>query len=89
MRENALPPLHHGGKPLFKNFKSLTGTKHYKVMEFNLESQTFLSSTDPKAQVSFSNRNLSVECRHCCKLFTFSPELLDQFLPKLAQSIIE
>ena len=52
------------------------------------------SSPEPKAQVSFSDQNLSVvrRCRRCRrKLFTFSsssPEPLDQFQPNLAQSII-
>ena len=57
------------------------------------------SSPEPKAQVSFSDHNLSVvrrrrrrrrwRCR--CKLFTFSsssPEPLGQFQPNLAQSIL-
>ena len=61
------------------------------------------SSPEPKAQVSFSDQNLSVvcrrcrrrrcrRCRRCRKLFTFSsssPEPLGQFQPNLAQSIIE
>ena len=62
------------------------------------------SSPEPKAQVSFSDQNLSVvrrrcrcrRCRRCrrrrCrKLFTFSsssPEPLSQFQPNLAQSIL-
>ena len=59
------------------------------------------SSPEPKAQVSFSDQNLSVVrrcrlCRCCCcrcrrKLFTFSsssPEPLGQFQPNLAQSIL-
>ena len=53
------------------------------------------SSPEPKAQVSFSDQNLSVvrPCRCCCrrKLFTFSsssPEPLGQFQPNLAQSIL-
>ena len=57
------------------------------------------SSPEPKAQVSFSDRNLSVvhhrRCRRCywrCrKLFTFSsssPEILGLFQPNLAQSIL-
>ena len=56
----------------------------------------FFSSPEPKAQVSFSDQNLSVVCRLCCcrcrrKLFTFSsssPEPLGQFQPNLAQSIL-
>ena len=59
----------------------------------------FFSSPEPKAQVSFSDQNLSVvrrRCRRCrrrrCrKLFTFSsssPEPLGQFQPNLAQSIL-
>ena len=54
---------------------------------------------EPKAQVSFSDHNLSVVRRRCprrrwcrCrKLFTFSsssPEPLDQFQPNLAQSVL-
>ena len=55
------------------------------------------SSPEPKAQVSFSDQNLSVVRRcsscswHCRKLFTFSsssPEALGQFQPNLAQSIL-
>ena len=55
------------------------------------------SSPEPKAQVSFSDQNLSVVrrcsscCWHCRKLFTFSsssPEALGQFQPNLAQSIL-
>ena len=56
------------------------------------------SSPEPKAQVSFSDQNLSTvrhrcccHCRRCCKLFTFSsssPEPLGQFQPNLAQSIL-
>ena len=48
------------------------------------------SSPEPKAQVNFSDQNMSVvrrrcRCRRCFKLFTFSfssPESLDQFQPK-------
>ena len=49
-----------------------------------------LSLPEPKAQVTFSDQNLYILCRHCCKLFTFSssPEPLGQFQPNLAQSII-
>ena len=55
------------------------------------------SSPEPKAQVSFSDQNLSVVrrrrcCRHCRrKIFTFSsfsPEPLGQFQPNLAQSYL-
>ena len=52
------------------------------------------SSPEPKAQVSFSDQNLSVVRRRCCrcrKLFTFSSssqEPLGQFQPNLAQSIL-
>ena len=63
---------------------------------------SIFSSPEPKAQVSFSNQNFSVvrrRCRchrrrwrrsRCHKLFTLSssPEPLDQFQPKLAQSIL-
>ena len=57
--------------------------------------QLVFSSPEPKAQVSFSDQNLSVvrrRCR-CCfrKLFTFwssSPEPLVQFQPNLAPSIL-
>ena len=45
-----------------------------------------------KAQVSFSDRSLSIVRRRCRrKLFTFSsssPEALGQFQPNLAQGII-
>ena len=62
----------------------------------------FISSPKPKAQVSFSDQNLSVVRRRCCcrrhrrrrrlcrKLFTFSsssPESLDKFQPNLVQII--
>ena len=62
------------------------GTKYPWVM--------IISSPEPKAQVSFSDQNLSVvrrRCRRCCQLFTFSsssPEPLGQFQPNLAQSIL-
>ena len=57
------------------------------------------SSREPKAQVSFSDQNLSVvrrrcRCRRrrrCFKLSTFSsssPEPIGQFQPNLAQSIL-
>ena len=51
------------------------------------------SSPEPKAQVIFSDQNLSVlrPRSHCRKLFTFSsssPEPLSQFQPNLAQSIL-
>ena len=56
----------------------------------------FFSSPEPKAQLSFSDQNLSVVrrrrcCRRCRKLFTFSsssPEPLGQFQPNLAQGIL-
>ena len=61
----------------------------------------YISSPKPKAQVSFSDQNLSVVRRRCCcrrhrrrrlcrKLFTFSsssPESLDKFQPNLVQII--
>ena len=56
-----------------------------------------LSSPDPKAQVSYSDQNLSAvrRCRRprCCrrrKLFTFSssPEPLGQCQPNLARGIL-
>ena len=54
------------------------------------------SSSEPKAQVSFSDQNLSVVrrcrcCRRCRKLSTFSsssPEPLGQFQQNLAQCIL-
>ena len=59
------------------------------------------SSPEVKAEVNFSDRNLSVVCRRrryrrrrccCCKLFTpflsFSQEPLGQFQLNLAQSIL-
>ena len=54
---------------------------------------SFFSSPEPKAQVSFSDQNLSVvrRCRLRRKLFTCSsssPEPLGQFQPNLAQSIL-
>lgn len=51
---------------------------------------TIISSLELKAQVSFSEQNLSVVCRHwhCSKLFTFSsfstPEPMGRFQPNLA-----
>ena len=49
-----------------------------------------LSSTEPEAQVSFSDHNLSLVRRRRChrlKLFTFSsPESLGQFKLNLAQN---
>ena len=50
------------------------------------------SLPEPKAHVSFSDQNLPFVHRRCCrKLFTFSsssPELLGEYQPNLAQSII-
>ena len=51
------------------------------------------SSPEPKAQLSFSNWNLSVvwRCSSCHKLFTFSsssPEPLGQFQPNLSQTFL-
>ena len=50
------------------------------------------SSPELKAQVSFSDHNLSVVHHHCCrpcKLFNFFSRTLGQFQPNLAQSIFE
>ena len=50
-----------------------------------------VSSPGPKAQVSYSDHNLSIICRRCHKLFTVSsspPELLGKFQPIFVQSII-
>ena len=44
-------------------------------IQHGLEQFTLFSSPEPKAQVSFSDHNLSVVCRcgrRWCKLFTFS-----------------
>ena len=66
-------------------------------MKSPLLPNTHFSSPEPKAQVSFSDQNLSVvrrrcRCRRRCrKLFTFSsssPEPLGQFQQNLAQSIL-
>ena len=66
-------------------------------MYWHLEAEFLFSSPEPKAQVSFSDQNLSVvrrRChsrRRCRKLFKFSsssPEPLGQFQPNLAQSIL-
>ena len=58
----------------------------YIRISFSLLTLIF-SSPNPKAQVSFSEQNLSFVHRRR-KLFTFSsPEPLDQFQPNLAQSI--
>ena len=48
------------------------------------------SSPEPKAQVNFSDQNLSVFRRRYRKFFTFSssPEPLGQFQSNLAQSIL-
>ena len=59
-------------------------------------SHSFFSSPESKAQVSFSDQNLSVvrrrcRCRRCRKLFTFSSssqELQVQFQLNLAQCIL-
>ena len=50
-----------------------------------------LSSPESKAQVSFSDHNLSVVRPRCRKLFPFSfssPEPLDQFQPNLVKSLL-
>ena len=58
------------------------------------QGDSFISLPETKAQVSFSDHNLSVvrRCRRWrCKLFTFlssPPEPLGQFQPNLAQSIL-
>ena len=66
-----------------------------KIVNFITLGAGVFSSPEPKAQVSFSDQNLSVvrrrrrRCRR--KLFTFlssSPEPLGQFQPNLAQSIL-
>ena len=72
------------------------GTRLYCIIRNMLKSQTLIfNSPEPiKAQVSFSDQNLSVVRRRprcCCrKLFTFSssPKPLGQFQPNLAQSIL-
>ena len=53
------------------------------------------SSPEPKAQVSFSDKNLYVvRCCRCCRLrcrchiSTSSPEPVGQFQPNLAKSIL-
>ena len=53
------------------------------------------SSTQPKAQLSFSDQNVSVvRRRRCCRrrrivaISSSSPESLNQFQPNLAQSIL-
>ena len=57
---------------------------------FTIETRFFISSPELKAQVSFSDQNLSVVRRCRRKLFTFSssPEPLGQFQPNLAQNIL-
>ena len=75
----------------------------FSLLFFKKNGMIFIrfSSPEPKAQVSFSDQNLSVvrrrrrrcrRCRRCCrKLFTFSsssPDPLGQFQPNLAQSIL-
>ena len=70
--------------------------KHYLFMKKTTCCLLIFSSPEPKAQVSFSDQNLSVvrrrcRCCRCRKLFTFSsssPEPLGQFQPNLAQSIL-
>ena len=62
----------------------------FKVLTTFMVFAIFISSPEPKAQVCFSDQNLSV-VHHCRKLFTFSsssPEPLNQFQPNLAQSIL-
>ena len=53
--------------------------------------KTIFSLLEPKAQVSFSDHNLSVVCRRGHILFTFSSstEPRSQFVPNVAQSILE
>ena len=68
--------------------------EHCQILKYT--NPSLISSPEPKAQVSFSNQNLSVVRRRHCrrrwrKLFTFlssSPEPLGQFQPNLAQSIL-
>ena len=52
---------------------------------------TLFSSPEPKAQVSYSDQNLSIVRHRCCKLFRLSSSSTDpicQFQPNLAQSIL-
>ena len=54
--------------------------------------KTIFSLLEPKAQVSFSDHNLPVVCRRRRILFTFSSsstEPRNQFVPNVAQSILE
>ena len=71
---------------------------HIQFNDVGEQVNCIFSSPEPKAQVSFSDHNLSVvsrchcHCwRRCRKLFTFSspsPEPLGQFQQNLAQSIL-
>ena len=90
-----------GNFNLANNFTTMCVRNECFLLHFYLGINIF-SSPEPKAQVSFSDQNLSVvrrrcrrrRCRHRChchKLFTFSsssPEPLGQFQPNLAQSIL-
>ena len=68
---------------------------NWLCFELNPLNGYIFSSLEPKAQVSFSDQNLSVlsrRCRRRCrKLFTFSsssPEPLGKFQPNLAHCIL-
>ena len=52
--------------------------------------KNILSLLEPKAQVSFSDHNLPVVCRrHILFTFSSSTEPRNQFVPNVAQSILE
>ena len=73
--------------------QSILGWRGFKFVQIEepINSHDGFSLPEPKAQVSFSNQNLSVIRRCHRKLFTFSsssPEPLDQFQLNLAQSIL-
>ena len=74
-------------------WRSISWNKYLIHILCTNKKKKVFSSPEPKAQVSFSDQNLSVvrRCRRRHKLFTFSsssPEPLDQFQPNLAQSIL-
>ena len=87
-----------GNFNLATNFTTMCVRNECFLLHFSLGINIF-SSPEPKAQVSFSDQNLSVVRRRCCrccrcrchKLFTFSSpslEPLSQFQLNLAQSIL-
>ena len=106
LQQALVPYLYHNKNPtthdpIVEQTRKDTYSLKTKVKEkqFSYYEAKDICSTEPKADVSFSARNLTVVRRHrrccclrlcCCKPFIFlssSPESQGQFQPNLAQNI--